>query len=146
MQIIFTILFILIVFSAPILLAALLVYLLFWLMETTHTVLLGLLDGTLAELCRRKKKRLIVGGTVFLLTVLAFLCLEFWFPPTLNLEGKEVPCSEAEILAEVPDIVLTEEDITLLDAGLAAREAEEGLELNESVTFSPEAAAKYAEE
>ena len=84
MQIIFTILFILIVFSAPILLAALLVYLLFWLMETTHTVLLGLLDGTIAELCRRKKKRLMIGGTVFLLTVLAFFCLEFWFPPTLN--------------------------------------------------------------
>lgn len=146
MQIIFTILFILIVFSAPILLAVLLIYLLFLLMETTHTVLLGLPDGTLAELCRRKKKRFMIGGTVFLLTVLVFFCLEFWFPPTLNLEWREVPCSEAEILAEVPDIILTEEDITLLDAVLAAPEAEEGLELNESVTFSPEAAAKYTEE
>ena len=146
MQIIFMILFILIGFSAPILLTALLVYLLFWLMETAHTVLLGLLDGTLAELCRRKKKRLIVGGTVFLLTVLAFLCLEFWFPPTLNLDWKEVPCSEAEILAEVPDIVLTEKDIALLDAVLAAPEAVKGLELNQSVTFSPEAAATYTAE
>lgn len=41
MQIIFMVLFILIGFSAPILLTALLVYLLFWLMETAHTVLLG---------------------------------------------------------------------------------------------------------
>lgn len=146
MQIIFMILFILIGFSAPILLTALLVYLLFWLMETAHTVLLGLLDGTLAELCRRKKKRLIVGGTVFLLTVLAFLCLEFWFPPTLNLDWKEVPCSEAEILAEVPDIVLTEKDIALLDAVLAAPEAVKGLELNQSVTFSPAVAARYTAE
>ena len=146
MQIIFTILFILIGFSAPILLAALLVYLLFWLMETAHTVLLGLLDGTLAERCRRKKKRLVVGGILFLMTVLAFFCLEFWFPPTLNLEWIEVPCSEAEILAELPDIVLTEEDITLLDAVLAAPEAVEGLELNQSVTFSPEATAKYTAE
>ena len=146
MQIIFVILFILIGFSAPILLAALLVSLLFWLMETTHTVLLGLLDGTLAELCRRKKKRIMIGGTVFLLTLLAFLCLEFWFPPTLNLEWTEVPCSEAEILAEVPDIVLTEEDIALLDVVLAAPEAVEDLEQNQSVTFSPEAVATYTAE
>ena len=57
-------LFFLIVLLLPILLTGLLFYLLLWLMDTTHTVVLGLMEGTLAELCRRRKKRLCIGGIV----------------------------------------------------------------------------------
>lgn len=113
----------LLILSLPLALLALLIYLAFWLMETLYTLLLGLLDGNLCQLCRSKKRRLLTGGIAFLLTAAAFLWLEFGGEHP-HLKWKEVPCSQEQILAEMPDIALTDADMALLDAVLAAPEAE----------------------
>ena len=137
-------LFLLIVLLLPILLAGLLFYLLLWLMDITHTVALGLMEGTLTELCRRRKKRLCIGGIVLTATAMGFLYLEFWFPLNSNLKWTVEPCTEEQILAEEPDIVLTAEDLELLDAILNAPEAAPVLEPEHTVIFPPETAADYA--
>lgn len=136
------IVFPLFVLSLPLALLALLIYLAFWLMETLHTLLLGLLDGNLRRLCRSQKRRLVTGGIVFLLTAAAFLWLEFG-GDYAHLKWEEDPCSEKQIVAEMPDILLTDADLALLDAVLAAPEAASVQERGESVDFPLEMAMAY---
>lgn len=126
------------VLSLPPALLALLVYLAFWLMETLHTLLLGSLDGNLRRLCR-SKRRLVTGGIVFLLTAATFLWLEFGGEYS-HLKWEEVPCGQEQILTEMPDILLTDADMALLDAVLDAPEAEPAQEKENSVEFPLEAA------
>lgn len=115
--------FLFLVVVLPFALLALLLYLAFWLMETLHTLLLGTLDRNLCQLCRSKKRRLLTGGIAFLLAGATFLWLEFGGEHA-HLKWKEVPCSQGQILTEMPDIALTDADIALLDAVLAAPEAD----------------------
>lgn len=136
------IVFPLFVLSLPLALLALLIYLAFWLMETLHTLLLGLLDGNLRRLCRSQKRRLVTGGIVFLLTAAAFLWLEFGGEYD-HLKWEEVPCSEEQIVAEMPDILLTDADLALLDRVLAAPEAASAREKGDYVDFSLEKAMAY---
>lgn len=136
------IVFLLLVLSLPPALLALLIYLAFWLMETLHTLLLGLLDGNLRQLCRSKKWRLVTGGIVFLLTAAAFLWLEFGGEYD-HLKWKQVPCSEKQITAEMPDILLTDADLALLDRVLAAPEAASAQEKGNSMDFPLETAMAY---
>lgn len=132
--------FFLFVVFLPLGLLALLLYLAFWLMETLHTLLLGILDGNLRQMCRSKKRRLLTGGIAFLLTGAVFLWLEFG---DTHLKWEEVPCGEEQILAEMPDILLTDADIALLDAVLAAPEAVSVWETGYSAEFPLERAMAY---
>lgn len=133
----------LLILSLPFALLALLIYLAFWLIETLHMMLLGLLDGSLATLVKRKKRRLMVGGTAFLLTAGVFLQLEFGTSPYAHLKLETARCSEEDILAEMPELELTEADIALLDAVLSAPEAEPAMEEDVEVIFPPGSAAAY---
>lgn len=112
----------------PLMVVALLAYLIHWLFDLSRTILCGRRNGPLGMALMEKKKRWLLGGVLWLLTVTAFIYLEFLTPAIRHIELADADLSQEEILSEMPDIAVTDEDLELMDSIIFAPEMQRSLQ------------------